>query len=194
MDLLTIVFLISFGYIVYYVIRLLIKQRLTEAFISNVEQNPMQFKDEAYQPDTKFNWHDDHYFLMQSISPGKEAIVKLRESNPFKSDYYYLSAKDTLVENPDPYAETHNPSKLSYPRMKDKLTCIPENAPIRELIKHYQPYMYNEAEIINYYNYPFYRDWRFGEQPIDIRFIADPKGYCEKYPMAYPCPKYYSKW
>src|SRR5947207_2522348 len=112
MDLLTIVFLISFGYIVYYVVRLLIKQRLTEAFISSANGNPLQFADESYQPNQKLDRHDDHWFLMRALSPGKKAIVDLRERNRFKSNYYYLSAEDTLIENPDPYAETHNPSKL----------------------------------------------------------------------------------
>jgi len=35
-------------------------------------------------------------------------------------------------------------SKLSYPQMKDKLTCIYDKHPIRSVIKDYQPYMYHQ--------------------------------------------------
>jgi hypothetical protein len=54
--------------------------------------------------------------------------------------------------------------------------------------------MWDEAEIINHYDHAFYRDWRYGEQPIDIRFAANPEKYCLSHPNSYPCAKYFSKW
>lgn len=174
-------FLLICGYVAYYIINLLMKKRLTESF-------------SVYPPDGSLNNEDSHYFLMTSILPGKIDIANLKETNPHHSDFYYVDNKAVNIEQTDPNVVTHRPSKLEYPKIKDQLTCIGENDPIRPIIEEYQPYMYDQAEIINYYDYPFYRDWRYPERPIDPRFAANPAKYCEKNPHIYPCYKYYSKW
>ncbi len=184
-------FLISFGYIVYYVINLLIKYRLTEAETVAVDE---AFQSPTQPIDPNLNNRDAHYFLTTTLKPGKKAIVLLKESKANQSNYFYLTPEATKIELPDPLVVTHRPSKLSYPKLKSKLTCIPHNHPLREVIRHNQPYMWDQAEIINHYDHAFYRDWRYGEQPVDIRFAANPEKYCQMHPSAYPCPKYFSKW
>lgn len=173
------IFLVIVGYAAYYIINLLMRKRITESFTDDsVDVNNM----------------DSHYFLTKSLMPGKVDITNLVETNPAHTDYTYVDDKSLVLEQTSNDVTMHRPSKLSYEKIKDQLTCIDENHPIREKIKEYQPYMYDEAEIINYYDYPFYRDWRFGERPIDIQFLANESKYCEKHAINYPCYKYYSKW
>jgi hypothetical protein len=200
--LLIFVFLISFGYLVYHVIRILIRYRLTENFVSDTGGNPMFMLDETIKPvnNPALDSRDAHYFLTTSVIPGKKDIVNLRESNRHKTNFYYVDGdendKDSGVytEITDPLVVKHRPSKLEYARIKDQLTCIPKNHPLNNVIAHHQPYMWEKPNIINYYDTPYYRDWRYPLQPIDVRFAANPAKYCEQFPMAYPCADYYSKW
>lgn len=175
------IFLIVFGYIVYYVINLLIKKRITENFDGL----------SSYIPNTALDHNDSHYFLQTSVQPGKIDIANLKERNPHHSDYYYVQPKEAIIEQTDPNVVEHRPSKLD---TKTQLTCVSGNHPLRDLIKKYQPYMYDSPEIINYYDYPFYRDWRYPERPIDPKFLANPEKYVAEYPYIYPSYKYISKW
>ncbi len=181
------IFLLCFGYGVYYVIKLLIKQRLTEAdsetFVQPVVDSP-----------DKPNIRDSHYFLTTAIKPGKKSIVELKPSLSHLTNYFYLNPKGGDIELPDPNVVTHTPSKLSYPKLKSKLTCIPQNHPIRKVVQKLQPYMWEQPEIITYYDQPYYRDWRYNLQPVDIRFAANPEKYCLMYPTSYPCSQYLKKW
>ena len=172
-------FLIVFGFVVYYIINLLIRQRITEEF-------------KGY-PGDPLNVDDSNYFLMTSLLPGKVDIANLKEHNPQHSDYFYVDQAETKIEQTDPDVVEHRPSKLNYARMKDQLACIGEKSPIREAIKKYQPYMYDRPEIMNYYDFPYYRDWRYPERPIDPQFAINPKKYAEKYPYIYPSYRYFSK-
>jgi hypothetical protein len=180
-TLLIIIFLICFGYVVYYVINLLMRKRLTENFAPD-------------EGDFNINLDDSHYFLKTAILPGKKDIANLKETNPNHSNYYYVDDKSVIIETTDPNVVTHRQSKLLFPKNKNQLTCIDEKNPIRRAIQHYQPFMYDEAEIINYYDYPFYRDWRYPERPIDVKFAANPEKYCEEHPNIYPSYKHLSKW
>jgi hypothetical protein len=173
-------FLIVFAYVIFYVIDLLIKKRLTEGFSST-------YRGEPNEPITV---NDSHYFLMTSVLPGKKDIALLKEKNPNHSNYYYVDQKETIIEQTDPRVVEHRQSSLDH----SNLTCIDQNAPIRKIIKEYQPYMYDEPELVNLYDYPFYRDWRYPERPIDLRFAIDPQKYSEKNPLVYPSYKYFSKW
>ena len=190
------IFLIAFGYIVYHVINILIRYRMTESFISNADGNPMVMLDESMKPinNPVLGTRDDNYFLMTSLAPGKKDIVFLKEKNPHHTSFYYVDDDGLKTEITDPNVVEHRTSKLSYPKIKDKLTCIPQCHPIRKVIKKHQPYMWEQANIINFYDTPLYRDWRYPLQPINIKFAANPEKYCELYPMAYPCAEYYSKW
>lgn len=174
--LLILLFLIVIGLSCYYVINLLIKKRLTETFTA--------------MPREASSIQDTNYFLTTSIMPGKVDIVNLKEHNPNHSNYSYLTSESANVERVDPKVVEHRPSKLD----KVPLTCISPNDPISAKIKKLQPYMYDEPEIINLYDYPFYRDWRYPENPIDPRFAANPEKYCEANPQVYPCYRYFSKW
>jgi len=169
---------------------------MIEGFISAASGDPMIMMDESYKPINNLSLHDrdSHYFLMTAILPGKKDITNLRETNPHHSSYYYVDNEGLSTEGTDPLVVKHRESKLSYPRIKDQLTCIREEHPINSVISKYQPYIYDKPNIINYYDQPLYRDWRYPEQPIDIRFAANPEKYCEQFPHAYPCFKYYSKW
>lgn len=188
-----VVFLIIFGYVVYYVINLLIKQRMIE----NLEQpdtiNASNSTSNAtFSPDRTI-----HQFLNTEIMPGKIDIVNLKESNPHNSNYFYLDHNErNKVEIPNRKVSTPKPSKLTYHRLKenDQLMCITNKDPIRQSIKDYQPYMYDQGEIINYYDRPFYRDWRYPERPIDPNFAANAEKYCANQPNVYPCYRYYSRW
>lgn len=195
---LILIFLVCFGYIINYVINLLIKERLTETFISDENGNPVYFLDEIKKPINEIALtlgdRDDHYFLMTAIMPGKKAITELKETNPNETNFYYIDEDALSLEKPNPLTVKSRTSKLSYPRIKDKLTCVKDDDPIRAVISHYQPYIYDKAEVINYYDQPLYRDWRYPLRPIDIRFAANPEKYCEMFPNVYPCYVYYSKW
>lgn len=220
-------FLIAFGYVCYYIINLLIRERLTERFISGASGNPMYLLDEAVKPinDPTLQDRDSHHFLMTTPIPGKKAIVDLKEHNPNHSSFYYVDCTSVTpgtqaipsplncknqdspqtnyvycdgleTELTDPTVVKARPSKLSYPRIKDKLTIVTEDHPLRNVVRQYQPYIYDEnnAHFVNYYDQPLYRDWRYPERPIDLRFAANPEKYCEQFPHVYPCYKYYSKW
>jgi hypothetical protein len=194
--LLIFLFLLCFGYIVYYVINLLIRQRLTEGFISAASGDPLYFMDETEQPinDVALNDRDSHFFLMNAILPGKVDISNLKETNHNHTSYYYIDDEGLTTEMTDPNVVKHRESKLNYPKIKDKLTCIKEDNPLLPVIQKYQPYIYDQPHIINYYDQALYRDFRYGEQPISLKFAANPEKYCEQYPNVYPCFKYYSKW
>src|SRR5690348_2084206 len=93
-------FLIAFGYIVYYVIQLLIRTRMIEGFISAASGDPMLMMDESYKPINNLSLHDrdSHYFLMTAILPGKKDITNLRETNPHHSSYYYVDNEGLSTE------------------------------------------------------------------------------------------------
>jgi|UniRef100_A0A6C0BL59 hypothetical protein len=169
------VFLLIFGWAIYYVINLLIKRRLTENFDNQGK----------YMPSEAI-----HYFLTTSVRPGKQNIVNLQETNPNHTRYSYLTPKDAQLEQPNRQVVSHRQSKLD-PR---NLTCVGSNAPIRKLVQEFQPYMYDQPELINLYDYPFYRDWRYPERPIDPRFLINPDKYCQENPQIYPSYKHLSKW
>ena len=192
------IFLVIFGYMVQYVINLLIKERMTEGFIANAKGEPRYIFDEDYSPanNPALKSRDSHFFLVRAISPGKKAVVDLKENNPWHTNYYYVDDEAIKMEQPDPEVVKHRLSKLSYPKLKkkDQLTCIPQNAPIRALVGKYQPYMYDQPKILDYYDTPLYRDWRYPQQPIDLRFLANEEKYCAQFPNAYPCFRYYMKW
>jgi hypothetical protein len=148
------------------------KKRITESFVP--EQSRF------------LSDNDSHHWLMTAMLPGKVDIVNLKETNPQHSSYYYVDDPSVKLEQTDPNVVCR--------RQTTNLTCIGQHDPIRQIIKHRQPYMYDQAEIINYYDHPFYRDWRYPERPIDPKFAANPQRYCELNPHVYPCYKYYSKW
>lgn len=173
-------FLVVFGYVVYYISNLLLEKRMTESFAGGLNPN--------------MTINDSHYFLTTSILPGKTDIANLKETNPHHTDYFYVDDRHVKLEQTNPDVVSHRYSKLSYDRNKNNLTCIKENDTLRDRIKEYQPYMYDEAEIINYYDNPFYRDWRYPERPIDIRFAINPKKYVEENPHIYPSYKHLSKY
>ena len=190
------IFLVSFGYITYYIINLLIRQRMVEGFVSAADGNPLFMMDETITKVNDLSLHDrdSHYFLMTAILPGKIDITNLKETNPHHSSYYYIDDEGLSTELTDPNVVKHRESKLSYPKIEHKLTCVRENHPLRPTIQRYQPYIYDKPHLINYYDQPFYRDWRYPERPIDVRFATNPEKYCEQFPHVYPCYKYYSKW
>jgi hypothetical protein len=171
------IFLLIIGLVVYYIITLLIKKRLTETFTG--------------RSDPSLNIEDSHYYLMTSILPGKEDIVNLKETNPKHTNYYYVDQNaPKITEQTDPDVVSHRQSSLD----TRNLTCIKGKDPIRKIIQHYQPYMYDQANIINYYDYPLYRDWRYPRKPIDPKFAVNPQKYCEQNPSVYPCYRYFQKW
>jgi hypothetical protein len=133
---------------------------------------------------------DSHYFLTTTVLPGKKDIANLRETNPHHTSFYYVDEKSVFTEQTDPNIVTHRQSKLN----SSNLTCIQANDPIRRVISKYQPYMYDTPEIINCYDHAFYRDWRYPERPIDVKFAANPDKYCEQNPQIYPSYKHLSKW
>ena len=99
----------------------------------------------------------------------------------------------TLLESdPDP-VDLNGRTGRKYKRVKHIMDwCSPSNEivsskPDTDLIKYRQPYMYDEAEIING---RFYRDWRYPEKPIDVQFLKDPKAYCKANQFQYPCVKF----
>ena len=58
------------------------------------------------------------------------------------------------------------------------------NSNLKTLIQYNQPYMFDEPEIING---KYYRDWKYPEKPINIKFLKDPVKYCNINPNEYPC-------
>jgi hypothetical protein len=193
-DVGTIVILIVVAWITYYVINKLVRTRLTEPFISATKGDPRYFMGTPWRPinDPTLSSRDSQFFLTRSIIPGKKSIVNLQEKNPWRSNYFFY--RDSSIEDPNPDVVINQVSKLDYLKVKNDLTCIGPDAPIRRLIGQYQPFMYDKPRIIDFYEHPFYRDWRYAEQPVDIRFPVDPNKFCARNPVVYPCAKFYSKW
>jgi hypothetical protein len=180
------IFLIVFGAICYYVIQLLIRRRAIEGYISGASGEPVMMMDGSVK-DVNLRQRDSHYFLINEINPGKKDIANLEESNPYHHDQLSVTT-DKGIGDPNP--------DVVMARTRDirRLKCIEKNDPVRPKVRKFQPVMYDRENIINYYDRPYYRDWRYPEQPIDLEFVQDPAGYCRRYPQRYPCYKYYSKW
>ena len=53
-----------------------------------------------------------------------------------------------------------------------------------DLIQYRQPYMFDKPALIRG---RYYRDWRYPEKPVDIKFLKNPKAYCKSNPFQYPC-------
>lgn len=195
-QLFILLFLIVFGNVVYYIINLLISTRLTETFITNNLHQKMFFMDEHHTPYNKVNLHnrDAHWFLKKAYLPGKSSIRNLQANSPFRTNFKYFDHWESKLENPDPRTVKPVCSKLSFPKIKDRLSCISENHPLRKRVEKLQPYMYDKAKFVKHYDWPLYRDWRYQERPIDLRFAVNPQKYCEKNPHVYPCWKYFSKY
>jgi hypothetical protein len=189
-------FLAVFGFIVYHVVRLLIRHRLTETFITNESGQNRFFMDDEMAPFNKLNLNnrDSHWFLQRDVIPGKTSIQNLSETSPHRTDFYYVDENSLDLELPNPNTVKPRCSKLSFPHIKDRLTCVPEDHPVRPLVRHLQPYMFDEADLINYYDQALYRDWRYQRRPIDIRFAINPQKYCEQFPHVYPCFEYFRKY
>jgi len=189
-------FLVVFGYFVYYIIKLLISNRLTETFITNNLHQKMFFSDEHHTPYNKVNLHnrDAHWFLKKAYLPGKSSIRNLKEDSPYRTNYKYVDPSEKKLEGPDSKPVSSTCSKPSYTKIKDRLSCISDKHPLRKIVKKLQPYMYDDAEFVDHYDQPLYRDWRYQERPIDVRFAVNPQKYCEKNPNVYPCWKYFSKY
>lgn len=68
-----------------------------------------------------------------------------------------------------------------------EMACLPADHPIYEIVKARQPYMFDKPEIIKKDGEMFYHDWRYPQKPINVKFAADPIGYCKKNPGIYPC-------
>jgi len=166
-----------------------------EKFISNMDGFPMYLMDESYhttnRPDLDMKTRESHSFLERSVLPGKIDIVNLHENNKYNTGFYYIGNKKQEFPN----SHYYQPNKSKILSKNPDITCITDNSPIKKIIKKYQPYIYdNKVDIINYYDNPYYRDWRYGEKPVSVKFASDPKKFCEKNPIEYPCAKYYSKW
>lgn len=163
-------FLIVFAYFVWYIISILIKRRTIESF---------------NQSDGRLSMMDSHYYLTTAILPGKVDIVNLKEHNPNHTEFYYVDPSAVTTEQTDPNVVSHKPSVLS----KSPVTCIANNP----LISKYKPYILGD-NIVNYYDHPFYWDWRYPERPIDVKFATNPISYCRLNSNVYPCYKMWSKW
>lgn len=152
-----------FGLCIYYIINLLIKNRLTEQFVPNDNRN-------------------SHYFLTNAMIPGKKDITNLKEYNhSIMNNYSYVGDFNENIEKTDPNVVTHRQSILN----RDGIICIDNKS-----IQKYKPSFLKNNEIINLYDFPFYHDWRYPERPIDVNFAINPKYYCLKNPEIYPCYKW----
>jgi len=177
----------------YYIVNELIKMRLTDSFLSTSYGSPMMFSDENYRPVTNRS-QNSHQFLNTDIILGKHDISNIKENNPNWIDQYFL---DISKEKPVPTTDvvTQRMSKLKYAKEKDKITCIDDTHPVSSKLSKFAPYMYDDKPaLVKYYDQPLYRDWRFQEKPIDIRFASNPEKFCASNPNVYPCYKYYSRW
>lgn len=98
-------FLLIFGYVVYYMINLLIKKRLVEGFANAANGDPLFFLDEKYNSsidNPNLGDRDSQYFLMTAIMPGKKDIVNLKETNPAHTSYYYVDNDALSLEQTNP--------------------------------------------------------------------------------------------
>ena len=160
------IFLIIFGYFVYYIITLLIEKRLTETFTQNLSID------------------DSHHFLTTTILPGRIDITNLKETNKHHTDYYYVDPQSVNIEQTNLNVVNRRPSQND----KSNKTCInSENDTIVKLVQNAQPYIYDKPNIINYYDFPLYRDWRYPLQPISLKFLSNPQKFCKEFPTTYPC-------
>lgn len=168
-DLKIVLFLIVFAYVAYYVCHVLIKKRLIESFDSDPLETQILTN------------NDSHYFLTQPILPGKTDINNLKETNPFRSNFFYLDKKYAEKEDPDP-------NVTKYPKVPHY-----DLKPYLDKVKERQPYIFDKPYILYYYGYPFYYDWRYPERPIDIKFATNPEKYVEQNPHLYPSYRFLSK-
>lgn len=109
---------------------------------------------------------------------------------PVKPGDKYIANLQLLQSKPDPtdnyeHIRKHKDRKLHFSDVKK--TCIPKGHPIYTMIDHKQPYMFDKPIVVDYYGSLNYWDWKYPQKPIDIKFAADPKGFCKRNPNSYPC-------
>ena len=102
-----IIFLVIVGIAIYYIVNLLIRKRMTEAF-----ENPHQMTID-----------DSHYFLTTAVLPGKEDIVNLKETNPSHTKYIYVDQSAQRMEDPSNVV-TQRQSSLN----QQNLVCFDQTA------------------------------------------------------------------
>lgn len=164
------IILICIGIITLYLISIQRTRAGTEKFDSEPSLPPMG---ETYQQ--KFNeLHDVDRVLDRPVKPGNKFISKLEP---------LLSKR----EGTDTCLFFRQPTKRLFKFKDIEKQCIPKNHPIYTAIEHKQPYMFTKPVVVDYYGSLNYWDWKYPQKPIDIKFAADPKGFCKKNPNSYPC-------
>jgi len=148
------------------------KSRITprEPFFSEASLPPLG---ESYQQQLN-ELADVDRVLDRPVTVAKNYVSKITQlfSKPDSTDNYLFLRKE--------------PKKLF--KFKDPQTvCLPKNHPIYTRIEEKQPSMFTKPIVLNNFGNMYYWDWKYPQKALDVRFAADPKGFCKKNPNTYPC-------
>lgn len=100
-----------------------------------------------------------------------------RPLRPPNKDIYNISL---LPSSPD--ALTHYPASKS--NIDDIHRDYKLSPGLYSVLAKYSPY--DKPEIVQYYSEYYYRDWRFPEKPISIKFAENPEKFIMDFPKQYP--------
>lgn len=177
-------FVFLFGLLVYYIVKVLVRQQKIEGFIADANQQNVYLMDNIFDSDETL-YRDINLFLERDIVAGNRAVNNLVELDNFFTDYDYLDCDTTPkrvtcdLKHDMPKGVVAEPMKwYTRDQLKQHEICIPPNHPIRKILLKYQPEpMKGSDPVIDWFGMPYYRDKRFPLDMIKIQFAANPTGF-----------------
>ena len=124
-------------------------------------------------PPTPFQSGHVDRLLQRQYRPGHQIIQKVRPNLTTGLDYCDDVTLGTCR------------GKISSTFKDPPMSCLPREHPIYPTISERQPYIYEKCPQIELNDH--YRDWRYPREPIPLKFLANPHGYCQAHPQRYPC-------
>lgn len=146
--------------------------------LANADGTPRMITDNIDIADHYDRQRPTHAWLDTILLSGKPEIVNLKPHNPAHTNYAYVGRSDK---------EGTSLCVKSAKYYKMPKTISPELA--RQIVK-YQPEQYGDKpHLISVYGQPHYRDWRYPERPISIKFLTDGPSCVEPLKYPYVCSK-----
>lgn len=194
------IFIVLFVQFCIKIVKGLINNDQVESFIADATQRNVFFLDNIYNSNEDV-YRDSHLFLERGIVQGNTAINNLLEPDQFFTTYDYVGCDSTpkrvscVNDIEYPKGPVVLPEQKYTKKALDKLTtCISDDSPIRKILLHYQPKELKGTDpVINWFGLPYYRDYRFPLDMIDIKFAANPMGYVNDYNNVNTYPAYVIK-
>src|SRR3989338_6174566 len=168
--------------IIVIVLLILYRQKYVEGFDYNKFQLPALPKTVSYPttglytdrhigPPTPYQTGHVDNILHRTFRPGHQMIQRLKPS------------ATSGLEGCTDITQKECRGKRNIVYRDTQLSCVPKSHQVYDRIRQVQPIVYqNEPYVKNYYDQAYYRDWRYPREPVNLKFLADPKGYCERHP------------